>query len=128
MNGDELNLVLPKLVCPLSFFLITLFGASINKYCFSLLLFLFTVLVCNFFSAELYWSIWENLDCFRSLFQAVKDPDFELRRGPGSILLTQLTFLPSVISSFFTQNKEGGPSPRSTTVLLVSTCITVIVQ
>ena len=46
------------------------------------------------------------------------DPDFELRRGPGFILLVQLAFLPSVISSFFTQNKEGGPpgpSPRSAT-------------
>ena len=36
----------------------------------------------------------------------VADPDFELRRGPGSILLPQAAFLPSVISSFFTQNKK----------------------
>ena len=35
----------------------------------------------------------------------VADPDFEVRRGPGSILLAQPAFLPSVISSFFTQNK-----------------------
>ena len=41
-------------------------------------------------------------------------PDFELRRGPSSILLTELAFLPSVISSFFTQNKgeERPPPPR----------------
>ena len=37
----------------------------------------------------------------------VADPDFELRSGLGSILLAQPAFLPSVISSFFTQNKEG---------------------
>ena len=47
------------------------------------------------------------------------DPEFELWRGPGSILLAQPTFLTSVISSFFTQNKGGpglpGPSPRSAT-------------
>ena len=36
------------------------------------------------------------------------NPDFELRRGSGSILLAQAAFLPSVISSFFTQNKGGG--------------------
>ena len=39
---------------------------------------------------------------------SVADPDFELRRGPGSVLLTEPGFLPSVISSFFTQNREGG--------------------
>ena len=53
---------------------------------------------------------------------AVVDPDFELRKGPGFNLLVQPAFLPSVISSFFTQKKgEGavppGPSPRSATVL-----------
>ena len=32
------------------------------------------------------------------------DPDFELRRGPGSILLAQPGFSPSVISSFFSCN------------------------
>ena len=36
------------------------------------------------------------------------DPDFELRWGPGFGLLALLAFLPSVISSFFTQNKVGG--------------------
>ena len=44
------------------------------------------------------------------------DPDFKLRRWPGSILLAQPAFLPSVISSFFTQNRGGGggvSSPRS---------------
>ena len=53
-------------------------------------------------------------------------PDFVLRRGPGSILLAMPAFLPSVISSFFTQNNGGsggkpaplGPSPRSATGLL----------
>ena len=39
---------------------------------------------------------------------AVADPDFKLRRGPGSILLAQPAFPPSVISSYFTQNKGGG--------------------
>ena len=39
------------------------------------------------------------------------DPDFDLRRGPGSILLAQPAFLPSVISSFLTQNKAGAPLP-----------------
>ena len=46
------------------------------------------------------------------------DPDFELRWGPGFGLLALPAFLPSVISSFFTQ-KRGvgglGPSHRSTT-------------
>ena len=41
---------------------------------------------------------------------AVADPDFELRKGAGFILLAQPAFLPSVISSFFTQNKGGGRS------------------
>ena len=42
------------------------------------------------------------------------DPDFELSRGPGFILLAQPAFLPSVISSFFTQTKggEGGGGGR----------------
>ena len=38
------------------------------------------------------------------------DPDFELRRGPGSILLPEPAFLPSVISSFFSPKS---PSPRA---------------
>ena len=52
---------------------------------------------------------------------SVADPDFELRWGPGFGLLALLAFLPSVISSFFTQNTGGGgggrlgPSPRSPT-------------
>ena len=41
------------------------------------------------------------------------DPDSELRRGLGFNLLAQLAFLPSVISSFFTRNKEGGAAPRA---------------
>ena len=40
------------------------------------------------------------------------DPDFELRWGPAFILMAQLAFLPSVISSFFTQNK-GAQAPRA---------------
>ena len=40
------------------------------------------------------------------------DPDFELRRGAGFISLAQPASLPSVISSFFTQNKgEARASP-----------------
>ena len=39
--------------------------------------------------------------------ESVADPDFELRRGPGFGLLALPAFLPSVISSFFTQNKGG---------------------
>ena len=43
------------------------------------------------------------------------DPDLQLRgRGCVFDLLALPAFLPSVISSFFTQNK-GGPSPRSAT-------------
>ena len=42
----------------------------------------------------------------------VADPDFELRWGPGFGLLALSAFLPSVISSFFTQNK-GGRGARS---------------
>ena len=48
------------------------------------------------------------------------DPDLELRGGPGCDLLTLLSFVPSVISSFFTRNKgerasPPGLSPRSAT-------------
>ena len=42
---------------------------------------------------------------------SIKVSDFKLRRGPGSILLALPAFLPSVISSFFTQNMEGHGSP-----------------
>ena len=35
------------------------------------------------------------------------DPDLELRGAGGFILLTLPAFLPSVIFSFFTQNKGG---------------------
>ena len=46
---------------------------------------------------------------YNALFRnsAVADPDFELRRGSGFNLLAQPAFLPSVISSFFTQNTWG---------------------
>ena len=37
------------------------------------------------------------------------DPDLELRRGAGFVLLALPAFFPSVISFFFfTQNKGGG--------------------
>ena len=55
---------------------------------------------------------------------AVADPNLKLRGRPGLDLLTLLALFPSVISSFFTQNKGGGGgggggpglSPRSATV------------
>ena len=43
----------------------------------------------------------------------VADPDLELRGGPGFDLLTLLAFIPSVISSFFTQNKVDAWGPRA---------------
>ena len=55
------------------------------------------------------------------------DPDLELKgRGGGGVgldFLALLAFFPSVICSFFTQNKGGGagppgPSPRSATGLV----------
>ena len=46
-------------------------------------------------------------------WNTVADLDFELRRGPGFNILAQPAFLPSVISSFFTQNKEGARAPRA---------------
>ena len=50
---------------------------------------------------------------------AVADPDLELRGG-GLDLLALSAIFPSVISSFFTQNKGGGGvgpgAPRSATV------------
>ena len=36
------------------------------------------------------------------------DPDFVVRSGPSFGLLAQPAFLPSVISSFFTQSKGWG--------------------
>ena len=55
---------------------------------------------------------------FDSLVQcksAVADPDPELRggRGGGGHLLALLTFLPSVISFIFTQNKGNPGAPGS---------------
>jgi len=56
-------------------------------------------------------------------YNTVADPDFELMGGHSFVLLALPAFLPSVISSFSTQNKGGGegpgppsPSPRSATV------------
>ena len=43
---------------------------------------------------------------------AVADPDLELwGGGAGLDLLAVLAIFPSVISSFFTQNKGGGAGP-----------------
>jgi len=64
------------------------------------------------------------------IYITVADPYLELRKGRGErgrcavvfVLLALPAFLPSVISSLFTQNKRGGgvgppgPSPRSATV------------
>ena len=56
-------------------------------------------------------------------YRSVADPDFELRRRPVSTLLAQPAFLPSIISSFLTQNKgetrdpgTPGPSPTYATI------------
>ena len=46
-----------------------------------------------------------------AVYSSVADPDFELRWGPGFGLLALPALLPSVISSFFTQNKGGGGGP-----------------
>ena len=46
------------------------------------------------------------------------DPDLELKRTPGFVLLALPAFLLSVIFSYFTQHKGGGgagPSLRSAT-------------
>ena len=47
---------------------------------------------------------------------AVADPDFELRGGGGADLdlLALSAIFPSVISSFFTQNKEGARVQKCT--------------
>jgi len=47
------------------------------------------------------------------------DPDFELRGGPGLVLLALPAFLPSVMSSFFTQNKGPPPPPPPPLLLLL---------
>ena len=42
------------------------------------------------------------------------EQDFELRRGPNSILLAQPHFLPSVISSFLPKIRGvGGQAPQA---------------
>ena len=43
------------------------------------------------------------------------DPAFELRRGPALIFFSHPAFLPSVISSFFTQNSQHIFSKTETT-------------
>ena len=55
-----------------------------------------------------------NIDTYQWRIQTLS-----LEGSGGFVLLALLTFLPSVISSFFNQNKGGGsppgPSPRSAT-------------
>ena len=54
--------------------------------------------------------------------QVVADPDLELRWGGGGDgldLLALLTFLPSLVSCFFTQNKGGGPLDPALAGILV---------
>ena len=63
------------------------------------------------------------------------DPDLELR-GAGLDLLAMAAIFPSVISSFFTQNKGGGgaalgPSPRSSTgtcIIQNYNCLTIVIH
>ena len=57
--------------------------------------------------------------------RSVADPDFELRRGPGSILLAQPGFSPSVISSFFYPKikwKGGGVVEGATPLRKIRHC------
>ena len=65
--------------------------------------------------------------CYIIMPFTVADSDPQLRKGMGRgvVFLALLSFLPSVISSFLTQNKGGrgwgrvpGPSPRSATTLI----------
>jgi len=46
----------------------------------------------------------QNIIPTHLLFKAMADQDLELRRGVGFVLLDLPTFLPSVISSFFSQS------------------------
>ena len=62
---------------------------------------------------------YKNHMCLMLIQQSEADPDLELRGVCGLDLLALLAFFPSVISSFFTQDKGGGdrgrapgPSPR----------------
>ena len=71
----------------------------------------------TFYKSMFYKSTFYKSSFYKSMFyKSMADPDFELRLGPSFGLLALPAFLPSVISSFFTQNKGGlGPSPRSAT-------------
>ena len=43
------------------------------------------------------------------MINSVADPDLDLRRGGGGECFScPASFIPSLISSFFTQNKDGG--------------------
>ena len=81
-----------------------------------------------FLNAALWTQFLMLLDVTSQIFRSVSpmaDPDFELRRGPGFIFIAQPTFLPSVISSFITQNKGAdhpGLYPRSVT----EPCVTIV--
>jgi len=54
-----------------------------------------------------------GLNLIVSRLHAVADPDFQLRGRPGLVLLALPAFLPSVIFSFFTQNKGGVRAPQA---------------
>lgn len=58
---------------------------------------------------------------------SVADPDLELGGGPGFDLLALLAFLPSVMSSLFTQNK-GAPSSRSASGIVCLSHRTLLLQ
>ena len=63
-------------------------------------------LQCHLWELPLTSTVISAVSCFRRL--TVADPDFEQRSGPGFVSLALPAFLPSIISSFFTQN-NGGP-------------------
>ena len=82
-----------------------------------------SLLVQDLFSELLIQYLWiclvhspETVE-LKVMTKPVADPDFELRKWPGLDFLVLLALFPSVISSFFTQNKGGGGglSPRSAT-------------
>ena len=61
-----------------------------------------------------------NLVLVLCIAVAVSDPDLVLRGRAGFLWLALSALLPSaaLFLLFFTQNKEGGASPRSATIIL----------
>ena len=53
----------------------------------------------------------EKKGILQKYYLSEAEPDLELKRRPSFNLLAQPAFLPSVISSLFTQNKEGARAP-----------------